>query len=342
MACWRSASPMRWSGSAGRARRGLGLGRAPCVRPPGGPWSTVSRPARAVKRPLRLPSPGSPVYLLVGRVVAVAADLTHAPMMDAAAFLAELEPVTARLLDRHLAQAKEWFPHQLVPYSRGRDFEPRLRVVARGHPAVRRGAVEPVRQPPHRGQPAVLLPHDRGHVRPRLGVGRVEPPVDGRRGPPLDRHPRLPHGHPGPRPGGARAGPHGPGVVRPGARARDPAGGPRLRGAARARHPHLAPQHRQGHRRPGRLRGHEAGGVRREPPPPLLPRPVHRRPRGRPVGHGRRHRDAGARVRDARHRASSTSTPTPAPSPGPASTTSRSTTTRSSRRSSCATGASRT
>ncbi len=48
----------------------------------------------------------------------------HARPMDAPAFLSELEPVTAGLLDRHLAQAKEWFPHQLVPYSRGRDFEP--------------------------------------------------------------------------------------------------------------------------------------------------------------------------------------------------------------------------
>ena len=38
--------------------------------------------------------------------------------------LAELEPVAARLLDRHLAQAKEWFPHELVPWSRGRDFVP--------------------------------------------------------------------------------------------------------------------------------------------------------------------------------------------------------------------------
>ena len=43
--------------------------------------------------------------------------------MDAAALLSDLEPVAARLLDRHLAQAKEWFPHQLVPYSRGEDFE---------------------------------------------------------------------------------------------------------------------------------------------------------------------------------------------------------------------------
>jgi acyl-[acyl-carrier-protein] desaturase len=44
--------------------------------------------------------------------------------LDAAALLAELEPTVARLLDRHLAQAKEWFPHQLVPWGRGRDFEP--------------------------------------------------------------------------------------------------------------------------------------------------------------------------------------------------------------------------
>jgi acyl-[acyl-carrier-protein] desaturase len=39
------------------------------------------------------------------------------------ALLAELEPTAARLLDRHLATSKEWFPHELVPWSRGRDFE---------------------------------------------------------------------------------------------------------------------------------------------------------------------------------------------------------------------------
>lgn len=44
--------------------------------------------------------------------------------MTADALLAELEPTAAELLDRHLAQAKEWFPHELVPYSRGRDFDP--------------------------------------------------------------------------------------------------------------------------------------------------------------------------------------------------------------------------
>ncbi|HEY6697260.1 MAG TPA: acyl-ACP desaturase [Acidimicrobiales bacterium] len=44
--------------------------------------------------------------------------------LDAAPLIAELEPTVARLLDRHLAQAKEWFPHQLVPWGRGEDFEP--------------------------------------------------------------------------------------------------------------------------------------------------------------------------------------------------------------------------
>jgi acyl-[acyl-carrier-protein] desaturase len=37
------------------------------------------------------------------------------------AFL-ELEPVVGSLLERHLSTTKEWFPHELVPYSRGRDF----------------------------------------------------------------------------------------------------------------------------------------------------------------------------------------------------------------------------
>ena len=36
---------------------------------------------------------------------------------------AELEPVVGALLERHLASSKEWFPHEFVPYSRGRDFE---------------------------------------------------------------------------------------------------------------------------------------------------------------------------------------------------------------------------
>jgi acyl-[acyl-carrier-protein] desaturase len=42
--------------------------------------------------------------------------------MNQRALLAELEPHAAELLDRHLATAREWFPHVLVPWSRGRDF----------------------------------------------------------------------------------------------------------------------------------------------------------------------------------------------------------------------------
>ena len=53
------------------------------------------------------------IYLPVGRLVAVTPQT----------FLAELEPVAGQLLDRHLATTKEWFPHELVPYGRGRDFE---------------------------------------------------------------------------------------------------------------------------------------------------------------------------------------------------------------------------
>jgi acyl-[acyl-carrier-protein] desaturase len=42
--------------------------------------------------------------------------------MRAEALLTDLEPAVASLLDRHLTSTKEWFPHELVPWSRGRDF----------------------------------------------------------------------------------------------------------------------------------------------------------------------------------------------------------------------------
>ncbi|MGW2651916.1 acyl-ACP desaturase [Streptomyces sp. NPDC001393] len=38
-------------------------------------------------------------------------------------WFAELEPVVAGLLDRHLATTQEWFPHQYVPWGRGCDFD---------------------------------------------------------------------------------------------------------------------------------------------------------------------------------------------------------------------------
>jgi acyl-[acyl-carrier-protein] desaturase len=39
-----------------------------------------------------------------------------------ARLLHELEPVVAENLERHLSLAKEWHPHDYVPWSRGRDF----------------------------------------------------------------------------------------------------------------------------------------------------------------------------------------------------------------------------
>jgi acyl-[acyl-carrier-protein] desaturase len=43
----------------------------------------------------------------------------HRPMSELSS---DLTPVVEQLLERHIATAKEWFPHRLVPWSRGRDF----------------------------------------------------------------------------------------------------------------------------------------------------------------------------------------------------------------------------
>ncbi|MFM8690424.1 MAG: acyl-ACP desaturase, partial [Candidatus Limnocylindrus sp.] len=37
--------------------------------------------------------------------------------------LHELEPEAARLLNRHIGVAEEWFPHEYIPYRLGRDFD---------------------------------------------------------------------------------------------------------------------------------------------------------------------------------------------------------------------------
>ena len=42
--------------------------------------------------------------------------------MEVAQILAEIEPVAGRLLERHMGVAKEWFPHEMVPYDRGKNF----------------------------------------------------------------------------------------------------------------------------------------------------------------------------------------------------------------------------
>ena len=44
--------------------------------------------------------------------------------LDDETLLRELAPEAERLLNRHLATAKEWMPHEYVPWSLGRDFVP--------------------------------------------------------------------------------------------------------------------------------------------------------------------------------------------------------------------------
>ena len=45
------------------------------------------------------------------------------PGLSEAALLHELEPVVESNLNRHLSTAKEWFPHEYVPWSQGTDFD---------------------------------------------------------------------------------------------------------------------------------------------------------------------------------------------------------------------------
>jgi acyl-[acyl-carrier-protein] desaturase len=42
---------------------------------------------------------------------------------DLLVLLRELEPVVEENLNRHLSTAKEWFPHEYVPWSEGRDYD---------------------------------------------------------------------------------------------------------------------------------------------------------------------------------------------------------------------------
>ncbi|MGW0336881.1 acyl-ACP desaturase [Streptomyces sp. NPDC003011] len=48
---------------------------------------------------------------------------THGAAAGGPHWIEEMEPVVARLLDRHLKVAKEWFPHQYIPWGAGADFD---------------------------------------------------------------------------------------------------------------------------------------------------------------------------------------------------------------------------
>ena len=50
-------------------------------------------------------------------------DTLPRPFAPARDLLSELEPAAEQFLNRHLGMAKEWFPHDYIPYSLGRDFD---------------------------------------------------------------------------------------------------------------------------------------------------------------------------------------------------------------------------
>ena len=167
----------------------------------------------------------------------------------------------------------------------------------------RRRAQRAARQPPHRGQPPVLLPPASAHVRQRRRVGRVDPAVDGRGGSPRDRDPRLPHGHALDRPARARAGPHAPGVDAARAQPRQPS--PTASSTSRCRSSRPAsrtatPASCSTIRRATAIMSRVAADENLHH---LFYRDlVVGGARDRPVGDGRRDRAPGAHVRDARYR----------------------------------------
>ena len=64
--------------------------------------------------------------------------------MTGTEFLEELAPEAERLLERHLAASKEWFPHELVPWAEAARIDPSVAWKDENHPmpdAVRRALV---------------------------------------------------------------------------------------------------------------------------------------------------------------------------------------------------------
>ena len=62
---------------------------------------------------------------------------TFADDPQATRLLTELEPIVTRELERHITQARNWYPHEYVPWSEGRTFDGVLEAASRGTPARR-------------------------------------------------------------------------------------------------------------------------------------------------------------------------------------------------------------
>ncbi len=219
-------------------------------------------------------------------------------VLSQTALLTELEPVVEKNLDRHLSLAKEWFPHEYVPWSEGRTFDGPLGGEAWSPedstlPEVARTALivnllTEDNLPSYHHEIATLFGRDGAWgtwvhrwtaeegrhgtaIRDYLTVTRAVDPVA------LERA-RMVHMSAGYQ-----------NVARPGDAAL--AG---VRVVPGAGDPHLAPQHRPGHRRPDVRGAAGPGRGGREPAHGLLPQPARRGVRaGAVAGHARGRRRAG-------------------------------------------------
>ena len=82
--------------------------------------------------------------------------MTSAPLCEV------LDECASNLLERHLAHAKEWFPHELVPWELGRKIRAWEDAGGRRTASPRRCGVRPIREPAHGGQPPALFSRHRG------------------------------------------------------------------------------------------------------------------------------------------------------------------------------------
>ena len=200
--------------------------------------------------------------------------------MDGSQMIRELEPTVEQLMDRHLATTKEWFPHELIPYGRGKDFDAETPWSANDSDLAGSTIDDAVRS----SLMVNLLTEDNlpyyfrdiqrvfGDDGPWGAWSRRWTAEEG-------RHSMVIYGYlMVTRARGSRAARALLGCTRS-RRARCPTPAAtfdahRLRRAAGAGHAHRPPQHGAAARRLRRIRRHDARRRRREPAPPLLPRPV--------------------------------------------------------------------
>ena len=250
----------------------------------------------------------------------------HRPMSDLSS---DLTPVVEGLLERHLATTKEWFPHRLVPWSRGRDFAEDEEWSAEPGSCSEAARValtvnlltednlpyysESLSDGRHDGAWAEWTRRwtaEEGRhaivIRDYLTVSRAVDPVA------LERS-RMQQVSAGVIPHFGNAVPRA-----------------RVHVPARARDPRRAPQHRRAPHRPRRPHDHASGRGRREPAPPLLSGSRQCRDRARSVRDGDRDGRRRPDLRDAGDRHHRLHRGSHASSRRRACTTSRSTTTRSS------------